>query len=71
MLLVSVDVESLYPSIPQTDMLETIYQEMSERRHLLIFDHNVMMSTTIILNLPVSYSNRLMAWQWVRHAHPQ
>lgn len=40
-LLVSIDVESLYPSIPQTDMLEIIYQEMSEKRHLLIFDPNL------------------------------
>ena len=40
-LLVSVDVESLYPSIPQTDMLETIYHEMREKRHLLIFDPNL------------------------------
>ena len=40
-ILVSVDVESLFPSIPQTDMLETIYQEMHKKRHLLIFDPNL------------------------------
>ena len=47
-LLVSVDVESLYPSIPQNDMLETIYQEMNDRRHLLIFDPNLMIKLMYI-----------------------
>ena len=41
-ILVSIDVESLRPSILQTDMLEAIYQEMNERRRLLIFNPNLL-----------------------------
>ena len=37
-ILVAVDVESLYPSIPQTECLKTIYQEMHQHLHLLTFD---------------------------------
>ena len=40
-LLVTLDVSNLYPSIPQTDMLQTIYQEMVHNRHLLPFDPNM------------------------------
>ena len=39
-ILVTLDVSNLYPSISQTDMLYTIYNEMSQHRHLLLFDPN-------------------------------
>lgn len=40
-LLVTLDVSNLYPSIPQTGMLQTIYEEMVHSRHLLLFDPNM------------------------------
>lgn len=35
------DVCNLYPSIPQTDLLQIIYDEMNQHRHLLPFDPNL------------------------------
>lgn len=40
-ILVTMDVNNLYPSIPQTDMLQTVYDEMIQHRHLLPFDPNL------------------------------
>ena len=40
-ILVTMDVNSLYPSIPQTDMLQIVYDEMTHKRHLLLFDPNL------------------------------
>ena len=40
-ILVTLDVSNLYPSIPQTDMLQTVYEEMISNRHLLLFDPNL------------------------------
>ena len=40
-ILVSVNVESLYPSIPQTECLDIIYEELHSQRHLLLFDPNL------------------------------
>ena len=40
-ILVSVDVDSLYPSIPQTECLNIIYDELHQHRHLLLFDPNL------------------------------
>ena len=40
-LLVTLDISNLYSSIPQTDMLQTIYQEMVHNRHLLPFEPNM------------------------------
>ena len=40
-ILVTMDVNSLYPSIPQTEMLHIIYTEMYKKRHLLLFDPNL------------------------------
>ena len=37
----STSVESLYPSIPQTECLNTIYQEMHQHLHLLTFNPNL------------------------------
>ena len=39
--LVTVDVKDLYPSIPQTECLRIIYQEMLERRYLILADTNL------------------------------
>ncbi|XP_064399316.1 uncharacterized protein LOC135345790 [Halichondria panicea] len=39
--LVTIDVESLYPSIPQKECLEIIYEEMHAKKHLLLFDPNL------------------------------
>ena len=39
--LVTLDVNNLYPSIPQTDMLAVVYDEMVHHRHLLQFDPNM------------------------------
>ena len=38
--LVSIDVESLYPSIPQTSCLNVVYDQMYKYRHLLLLDPN-------------------------------
>ena len=40
-ILVTLDVNSLYPSIPQTEMLQVVYEEMIQHRHLLLFDPNL------------------------------
>ena len=40
-ILVTMDVNSLYPCIPQTEMLHIIYTEMYKKRHLLLFDPNL------------------------------
>ena len=40
-ILVTLDVSNLYPSIPQTEMLQVVYDEMFEHRHLLILDPNL------------------------------
>ena len=40
-LLVTLDVSNLYPSIPQTEILQIIYEEMMHNRHLLLFDPNM------------------------------
>ena len=37
----TIDVTSLYPSIPQTECLEIIYKEMTTNTDLLIFDPNL------------------------------
>ena len=39
--LVCIDVESLYPSIPQTQCLQIIYDEMFSHGNLLLFDPNL------------------------------
>ena len=40
-ILVTVDVESLYPSIPQSECIDIIYNEMQANRHLMLFDPNL------------------------------
>ena len=63
-ILVSIDVESLFPSIPQTDLLKVIYQEMHERRYLLIFDPNL-----IIKLLHISVNNNY--FEFAKHTFQQ
>ena len=44
-ILVTVDVISLYPSIPQQEYLDTIHKEIMEHQELLICDPNLLTST--------------------------
>ncbi len=50
-LLVTIDVESLYPSIPQTECLHIVYNEMYTRKHHLLCDPN------LIIRLLHMYTN--------------
>lgn len=52
-ILATMDVNSLYPSIPQTDLLQTIYDEMTHNRHLLPFDPNLIIQ---LLHINVNYN---------------
>ena len=52
-ILVSVDVESLYPSIPQTECLDIIYKELHSQRHLLLFDPNLIIQ---LLHINVNHN---------------
>ena len=40
-ILVTLDVNSLYPLILLTEMLQVVYEEMIQHRHLLLFDPNL------------------------------
>jgi hypothetical protein len=51
--LVTVDVESLYPSIPQTECLKIVYEQMLERRHLIIVNPNLIIQ---LLHMNVNYN---------------
>ena len=52
-ILVSIDVESLYPSIPQSECLNIVYQQMLERRHLILTDPNLIIR---LLHVNVNYN---------------
>ena len=52
-ILVTLDVNSLYPSIPQTEMLQIIYDEMVQHRHLLLFDPNLIIQ---LLHTNINYN---------------
>ena len=52
--LVTVDVESLYPSIPQSECLNIIYEQMQERRHLLLTDPNLIIQL-LYVNINFNY----------------
>ena len=52
-ILVSVDVESLYPSIPQTECLDIIYKELHSQCHLLLFDPNLIIQ---LLHINVNHN---------------
>ena len=51
--LVTVDVESLYPSIPQSECLQVVYKEMQDKRHLLMMDPNLIIR---LLHLCVNFN---------------
>ena len=51
--LVSIDVESLYPSIPQSSCLNTIYDQMYKYRHLLLLDPNFLIQ---LLHKNINYN---------------
>ncbi len=52
-ILLSIDVNNLYPSIPQTECLEIIYAEMCSHQDLLIFDPNLIIR---LLHVNVNYN---------------
>ena len=52
-ILVTVDVASLYPSIPQSECLQTIHTEMHNHQHLFTFDPNLI---TRLLHLNINYN---------------
>ncbi len=52
-ILVTIDVASLYPSIPQTECLQIIYNEMHSHRHLLLFDPNLVIQ---LLHTNINYN---------------
>ena len=51
--LVTIDVESLYPSIPQTECLKIIYEQMQERRHLILTDPNLIIK---LLHININFN---------------
>ena len=52
-ILAAVDVASLYPSIPQTECLNIIYEEMHRNPHLLTFDPNLVIH---LLHANINYN---------------
>lgn len=52
-ILVSVDVKSLYPSIPQSECLQIVYDELHVHRHLLLLDPNLIIQ---LLQICVNYN---------------
>ena len=52
-ILVSIDIESLYPSIPQSECLDIIYNEMHSHRELILFDPNLVIK---LLHININYN---------------
>ena len=52
-ILVAIDVSSLYPSIPQTECLNIIHNELHKYRHLLTFDPSLI---TQLLHVNINYN---------------
>lgn len=52
-LLVTIDVQSLYPSIPQTECLQIVYNEMHARKHHLLYNPNLIIR---LLHTNVNYN---------------
>lgn len=55
-ILVTIDVISLYPSIPQTECLKVIYSEMNSHAHLMAFDPNLIIRL-LQINMNYNYFN--------------
>ena len=51
--LVTMDIENLYPSIPQTECLKIVYEEMLNRRHLILLDPNLIIR---LLHMNVNFN---------------
>ena len=62
------DVESLYPSIPQSECLDTVYQEMHTHSHLLTFDPNLI-THSLQININYNYFNLDCFPTSQRHSH--
>ena len=52
-ILVTIDVESLYPLIPQSKCLKIVYEQMLEKRHLILADPNLIIR---LLHINVNYN---------------
>ena len=52
-ILVTVDVTNLYPSVPQSECLQIIYEEMFKKRHLLLADPNLVIQ---LLQTSINYN---------------
>ena len=52
-ILVSIDVENLYPSIPQSQCLKSIYTEMCNNPHLFMFNPNLIIQ---LLHVNINYN---------------
>ena len=59
-ILLAIDVVSLYPSIPQTECLQTIHTEMHSHPHLFTFDPN------LLLHLNINYNYFVFAFQQIQ-----
>ena len=78
-ILVTIDVVSLYPSIPQTECLDTIYKEMCDTPTYflsiptLLYTYYTQTSTITTLHSQTSYFNRLKEQPWeqpsLQHLH--
>ena len=51
--LVTVDVENLYPAIPETECLKVIYEQMNKKRHLILTNPNLIIR---LLHINVNYN---------------
>ena len=54
-ILVTIDVTSLYQSIPQTECLQIIYDEMNKHQHLILTDPNLIIQL-LHVNITILYS---------------
>ena len=74
--LVSIDVDSLYPSIPQTECLNVIYEQMHEHRPLLLLNPNFIIRL-LHININHNYFNfgpltfQQTVQQWEQHLAPR
>ena len=62
-MLVTIDVSSLYPSIPQSECLQTIYTEMCTHSDLMLFDTNFIIR---LLHLNVNYNYFAIIFQRIK-----
>ena len=53
---------SLYPSIPQSECLQVVYEEMQKMRHLLIVDPNLIIRLSPSPTIASSLNNSIMVY---------